>query len=152
MSEFSRRTRNLRNSMNLRQKDLAEFLGTSKQVVSNYENEQREPSFDVLIRIAQFFSVSTDYLLGVSPLENQLLGLVNNRLEAPVTEDEVIVAIPPVMEKLQRIIQREGDADGVRLKPQYIAKLIAEHIRNERFAAECQLRYMKKQSAEFCVG
>lgn len=58
--------KNLRLSNNLSQVELAEKLGVTKQSVSNWENENIMPSIDMLIRIADFFSVSTDYLLGIT--------------------------------------------------------------------------------------
>ncbi len=54
---------NLRKSRNLSQVDVARELGVSKQSVSNWENDNILPSIDMLIKIACFFSVSTDYLL-----------------------------------------------------------------------------------------
>ena len=48
----------------LNQVELAKRLGVSKQSVSNWENDNIQPSIDMLIRISHFFSVSTDYLLG----------------------------------------------------------------------------------------
>ncbi len=54
----------LRKSRNISQIDLARALNVSKQSVSNWENNNILPSIEMLIRIAQFFSVSTDYLLG----------------------------------------------------------------------------------------
>lgn len=70
LSDFSRRVRELRCAQSLRQDDVAEYLGTSKQVISNYENGQREPSFDIVIKLAHYFTVSTDYLLGASTFKS----------------------------------------------------------------------------------
>jgi len=53
----------LRLSHNLNQIQLANELNVSKQTVSNWENNNILPSIEMLIKIAQFFSVSTDYLL-----------------------------------------------------------------------------------------
>lgn len=53
----------LRKSYGLSQVDLAGKLGVTKQAVSNWENNNILPSIDMLIRIAQYFSVSCDYLL-----------------------------------------------------------------------------------------
>lgn len=53
----------LRKSYGLNQVELAKKLGVTKQAVSNWENNNILPSIDMLIRIASFFSVSTDYLL-----------------------------------------------------------------------------------------
>lgn len=62
---FGTRIKALRLSYNLNQVQLAEELRVSKQTVSNWENGNIQPSIDILIRIAKFFSVSTDYLLGL---------------------------------------------------------------------------------------
>ena len=53
----------LRLSHNYNQVQLAQKLDVSKQTVSNWENNNILPSIEMLVRIAQFFSVSTDYLL-----------------------------------------------------------------------------------------
>lgn len=47
------------------QVDLAARLGISKQSVSNWENDNIQPSIDMLLKLARLFSVSTDYLLGL---------------------------------------------------------------------------------------
>lgn len=47
------------------QVQLAEKLNISKQTVSNWENENIQPSIEMLVRIANLFRVSTDYLLGL---------------------------------------------------------------------------------------
>lgn len=64
--DFSENLKALRKGRNLTQKELGAKVGLSKAVVSKYENGMGYPTFDVLIRIAQFFGVTTDYLLGVA--------------------------------------------------------------------------------------
>ena len=54
----------LRLERGLSQVDVAKRLCVSKQCVSNLENDNVLPSIDMLIRIADLFSVTTDYLLG----------------------------------------------------------------------------------------
>ncbi len=56
----------LRMANNLTQVELAADLGVSKQCVSNWENDYIQPSIEMLIRLAQYFKVSTDYLLDLS--------------------------------------------------------------------------------------
>ena len=51
---------------NKRQKELAEYLGVTANTVSYYVTGTRVPNIDQIIKIAQFFDVSTDYLLGIS--------------------------------------------------------------------------------------
>lgn len=55
--------RNLRNAHNLSQVQLASALNVSKQTISNWENNNILPSIEMLVKISQFFSVSTDFLL-----------------------------------------------------------------------------------------
>ena len=56
----------LRKNRGMTQSEVGKHVGLSKAVVSKYENGLGYPSFDVLIRIADFFGVTTDFLLGVS--------------------------------------------------------------------------------------
>lgn len=58
--------RQLRKNRNMTQEELGLRIGLSKAVISKYENSLGYPSFDVLVRIADYFGVTTDYLLGVS--------------------------------------------------------------------------------------
>lgn len=60
---FGEVLQNLRKSNGMSQVELGRKLGVTKQAVSNWENNNILPSVDLLIRIAKFFSVSTDYLL-----------------------------------------------------------------------------------------
>lgn len=53
-------------------------------------------------------------------------------LTSPITLDECIAVIPSAEDKLKRIIQREGDADGMRLEIDYLMMLIQEAVMAER--------------------
>lgn len=64
-SQFNNKLRELRKGSGLTQKQLSERLGVAKSVVSYYEQGSRFPSYDVLIKIARIFHVTTDYLLGI---------------------------------------------------------------------------------------
>lgn len=65
MSVFSDRLKQLRLDKGENQSDIAAFLGVSVQSYSAYEGS-REPKYDLLCKIAEHYSVTTDYLLGVS--------------------------------------------------------------------------------------
>lgn len=54
----------LRLARGMNQVEFAKRLNVTKQCVSNWENDNVLPSIEMLERIADFFSVSTDYLLG----------------------------------------------------------------------------------------
>lgn len=58
------RIKHLRLSKGINQVELANKLGVTKQSISNWENDNILPSIDMLCKIAKYFSVSTDYLLG----------------------------------------------------------------------------------------
>jgi len=60
-----------------------------------------------------------------------------------VSSMEIIRAIPAASRKLQRIIEREGDADGTRKKPEYFAILIADEIRSHRMFLRCTSKNKK---------
>lgn len=62
--------RKLRQARNMNQVQLAHALNVSKQSISNWENNNILPSLDMLKRIAQYFSCSTDYLLELSDEQN----------------------------------------------------------------------------------
>ncbi len=66
------RIRDLREDRDLKQRQVADYLRCSQQVYSNYELGQRDIPTDVLIRLAEFYKVSVDYLLGLTsnPLRN----------------------------------------------------------------------------------
>lgn len=61
-----RRIRDLREDHDLTQKEMAKNLNCSQQVYSNYELGQRDIPTDILIKLARFYKVSTDYILGLS--------------------------------------------------------------------------------------
>lgn len=63
--DFGTVLKQLRKSHNLTQKELGLRIGLSKAVISKYENGIGYPTFDMLIKIADYFGVTTDYLLGV---------------------------------------------------------------------------------------
>ncbi len=64
---LSKRIYELRVSLNWTQVQLAYKLNVTKQTVSNWENDNIQPSIDMLIKLSKVFGVSTDYLLGLTP-------------------------------------------------------------------------------------
>ncbi len=69
-SEFSRILTLLRKEKNLSQKSAATSLGVSQALLSHYEKGIRECGLDFLVRAADFYDVSVDYMLGRSPDRN----------------------------------------------------------------------------------
>lgn len=62
---LSQRINELRNAFGWSQVELAKKLNITKQTVSNWENDNIQPSIEMLVRLSVIFHVSTDYLLGL---------------------------------------------------------------------------------------
>lgn len=80
MSQFSEILKKLRLKNGLTQSQLSDSLGlNAKQTISDYENEKSQPNIEMLIKISEFFNVSTDFLLGKTNIER------NHIIEKPIT-------------------------------------------------------------------
>ena len=60
---FSERLKLLRRNADVTQDQLAQYLQVSRSTIAGYETKNRQPDYDKLYMIAQFFHVSTDYLI-----------------------------------------------------------------------------------------
>lgn len=65
-SLFQVRLSELRQSFNLNQEEFAKIIKVDTSTIAKYETGDRKPNYDTLVKIADFFGVSTDYLLGRS--------------------------------------------------------------------------------------
>lgn len=89
IKEFAETLKVLRTKKGLTQTQLADKLWLNKSIISAYENEQRMPSLDVLIKLSYEFNVSMEYLLGieknktidVSDLSDEQISAINNLIE-----------------------------------------------------------------------
>ena len=66
MGEFAKRLKKLRLNKHLTQDELAPELGISRSTLGMYETGKREPDFETLETIADFFNVDMNYLIGYS--------------------------------------------------------------------------------------
>jgi len=64
MPTFGERIKLLRNEKGILQKDIAEYLGLHVRTYQYYESGELEPNLATLNKLADYFQVSTDYLLG----------------------------------------------------------------------------------------
>ena len=67
MKEYYEILRELREDRDLKQADIAAVLGTTQQVYSRYENGVNEMPIRHLRSLCQYYRVSADYVLGLSP-------------------------------------------------------------------------------------
>ena len=86
MAQFDKILKLLRNEKNMSQQELADALGISKSSINMYERGERQPNFEVLEAIADFFNVDIDYLLGRT---NKTTKIINpNTIAAHFDGDE----------------------------------------------------------------
>jgi DNA-binding XRE family transcriptional regulator len=62
----------LREAAAVSQKQLAEVIGVSQQSINKYENHSIEPDIETMIRIADYFNTTVDYLVGHTHLRRQM--------------------------------------------------------------------------------
>lgn len=62
---IGKRLRDLREDADLTQAELAKILNINKHSVSSYERDKSEPPDAIKVKIADYFNISTDYLLGI---------------------------------------------------------------------------------------
>lgn len=67
-NELGIKLRELRLEQKMSQRRLGEILGFSNQAVSAWEMGSREPDCDSIVKIAKYFNVTADYLLGLSQI------------------------------------------------------------------------------------
>ena len=72
MQKFSTRLISLRKERGMTQTDLAQLIHKKRSTVSGYETEGKEPDLETVCFLAQYFDVSTDYLLGYSDEKNHV--------------------------------------------------------------------------------
>lgn len=105
------RIKQLRLDAKMTQPELAKKLDVTRSAVATYENNSRQPSFQILIRLAHIFNVSTDYLL---------LGNDNNLLDVEGLtgeQREIIVSLIKNFRETNDIIRFD-----IRLKKDLVIK------------------------------
>ncbi|OWT48719.1 helix-turn-helix domain-containing protein [Bacillus sp. K2I17] len=105
---FGTRLHTLRKERKLRQEDMAKQLGIARTTYAMYEQGNREPDYNTLIKLATFFEVSIDYLLGTTEMR-QVTDIQDTELYQWF--EDIINATPQKREELKKfwefIIQRE---------------------------------------------
>lgn len=67
---FGTRLHALRKERKMRQEDMAKQLGIARTTYAMYEQGNREPDYNTLIKLSAFFEVSIDYLLGTTNIRH----------------------------------------------------------------------------------
>lgn len=114
---FGDRLKNLREEANLYQKELGDILNVTSQTISGWEINRTTPDYDMLKKIANYFGVSIDYLLGN----------VSNKSE----EEE--------LETLKQLLIKKGIIKpGEDLSKNEVEKLMKFVKANKEFLKDCK--------------
>lgn len=111
----------LRENANMYQKELAQVLNVTSQTISGWEINRTAPDYETLVKIANYFGVSTDYLL-------------NNQKEASEYENEL-----HEKEALKKALIKSGYMkDGEDLSNDELKKLMEFIKINKKYIKDCK--------------
>lgn len=99
---FGDRLKLLRKNCNYTQKELGEKLNVSGRVIGYYESNERFPDKETLTRLADFFEVSVDYLLGRTDIKNNIK---ENKIDINKNEKDVEELLE---ETMSQILNQDG--------------------------------------------
>lgn len=116
---LGKKLKNLRHTLGISQRELANKLAVSSGTVAMWETNKREPDFEMLLKIANFFSVSTDVLLRE---DTELKTSTPNSKWIPVL-GKVAAGIP--IEAIEDILNYEEIDEAMAKKGEYFALSIA---------------------------
>src|SRR5690625_2859553 len=112
--KYGDRLKRLRNKSGLSQKELTERLNLNRSTYARYETSTTQPDFDTLKRLANFFGVSIDYLLGLDkPVDD-------------MTDDEIDSEIKEIMKEVD--VWYKDEPEDKREKLEMLRKIIKAYI------------------------
>ncbi|MCF8002520.1 MAG: helix-turn-helix domain-containing protein [Halanaerobiales bacterium] len=117
MATFPERLKKIRKANDLTIKELADEIGTTKSTISRYENNKREPKTYLLKKLANYFDVSVDYLLGNTDEKSNA-----DKIKKAISDDPELVEFwdkAKDREDLQLMLKQTKD-----LKPSTIKQII----------------------------
>ena len=96
------RLKQLRAEKGISQQELANFLGCNQQSINSYENPGSEPNYQMLAKIADYFSTTVDYLIGHSDIRYPYGPAEVS--DATVLEHEIYESVPKLSVEFQRCL------------------------------------------------
>lgn len=113
---LSDRLKYLRSTRDLTQRDLAEKINVTSGAVGMYESGKRFPNNEVLNRIADYFNVTADYLLGRTDNPSQIVQEDNKLTELlkdldMLTDDEISDTFTSYLKKQDRVMFFDPESD-----------------------------------------
>lgn len=115
---FPQILKELRKSRKLNQASLAEALDMSQATITFWENGKRMPDIEMLCKIADYFNVTTDYLLGRTPMEIEVIHgdpppLQDDQFEIVIKADEKAPSADDLERRVLEIVTREFEKRGL---------------------------------------
>ncbi len=98
----------LREEAAVSQKQLADAIGVSQQSINKYENHNIEPDIETMIRIANYFNTSVDYLIGHTSVRHKIEQVTAYELNAE--ESSVVDAFRKLTKKQKSCISAVIDS------------------------------------------
>lgn len=133
---FGEKLFQLRTERGILQKELAEYLSVSVGTISNYENSVHSPDLETLCKFAEYFQVSTDFLLELTGNAGSMENL-NLRL----SQEHTLGSALNVMQELS------ASGRGGMLKYMHMMKMCEDMPKKERIIAK-QRQLIEQQTQE----
>ncbi|EJX6942891.1 helix-turn-helix transcriptional regulator [Listeria monocytogenes] len=124
---FGNRLKQLRKNNNKTQEDISKILGISRGAYSHIENGRNEPDMETIVKLANIFGVSTDYLLGRS--NNGFIDTIAAHIDSNATEEEIKEILACIEEKRKEYANEEeiDITDIAAKKDADVAKFVEEN-------------------------
>lgn len=110
MRKFSIVLKNLREERGFSQRELAENLSISNSAIGMYESGKREPNYETLEKIADFFNVDMNYLLGKTIIKNSYPNNLRNQnlYGDHLANLEYFAKNPDLLETYKHIVENDN--------------------------------------------
>ena len=113
---FGERLKKLRHSKGITQKELAEQLQIGRSSIAEYEAGKKTPTGPVVAKIAKYFSVSTDYLLGLTddptPKSGELPEFLKEKLKRLEELQKKVGKLQDILQQALQMLEGGSDDKG----------------------------------------
>lgn|SRR5699024_4940594 len=126
--QFGKRLKNLRKERDLTQQDIANVLGVGRATIAGYETKGKQPDYEKLNQLANYFNTSVDYLLGRTDIRKP--DDKNNKKEIPDNFETPEEAMKFILE--QNVIMGFGGFDVYKMSDEEVIEFANELLNQLR--------------------
>lgn len=114
METLGSRLKQLRKNNHWKQEQVANWVEVTRSCICTYENDSREPSVDILIRLAELYHVTVDFLVGVQQEPVGAFGLTPSDLAVLSPSDVAVITLmlENMVEKNKRLLECQKISNG----------------------------------------